>query len=81
MKVQKAPRQKTISATEFKATCLRLLEHLDPEGIVVTKRGRPIAQVTPVREMDNRPLIGLMRGKIRVKGKLFTTGMRWDAQS
>ena len=72
---------KTISASEFKATCLRLLEHLEPDGLVVTKRGRPVARVTPVPERDNQALIGSMRGKIHVKGELWTTGAKWNAKS
>ena len=31
---------KTIDAAEFKEQCLALLDQLDPEGLVVTKRGR-----------------------------------------
>jgi prevent-host-death family protein len=41
---------KTISASEFKAKSLSLLDEVAETGetIVVTKRGRPVAQVTPV---------------------------------
>ena len=34
---------KTIDATKFKEQCLSLLDNLDNEGIVVTKRGQPVA--------------------------------------
>ena len=74
-------RQKVISASEFKAKCLRILEDLDPGGVVITKRGRPIAKVTPVSSVDNEKLIGSMKREIKVKGDLLSTGIKWNAQS
>ena|SRR3989442_3804062 len=74
-------KEKYISASEFKAKCLRILEDLDPQGIVITKRGQPIARVIPVVSDDNQSLLGSLRGKIEVKGELFSTGVRWDAES
>jgi len=38
-----------ISITEFRRRCLSLLGALPEEGIVITKRGRPVARVSPVR--------------------------------
>ncbi len=70
-----------ISATEFKAKCLSLLEQLDPEGIIVTKRGHAIARVLPINVSSNEKLIGSMKGKIRVKGELLSTGIHWNAES
>ena len=72
---------RTITATEFKAKCLRLLENLDSRGLIVTKRGRPVARVLPVSLPANADVVGSMRDKIRVKGDLFSTGIDWDAQS
>jgi antitoxin (DNA-binding transcriptional repressor) of toxin-antitoxin stability system len=34
--------------TEFRRQCLSLLEHLPPEGLLITKHGKPVAKVTPV---------------------------------
>jgi prevent-host-death family protein len=73
--------ERTITVTEFKAKCLKLLDNLDSQGLIVTKRGRPVARVLPVTLPVNVDVIGSMRDKIRVKGDLFTTGVRWDAQS
>ena len=67
-----------IGAAKFKEQCLALLDQLDPEGLVVTKRGKPVARVLPY-EMEDGDLIGSLRDKIRVKGDLFSTGLRWDA--
>jgi prevent-host-death family protein len=74
-------KEKTVTATEFKAKCLNILERLEPGGIVVTKRGRAVAKVLPMNVRDNERLIGSMKGKIRVHGDLLTTGIEWDAES
>lgn len=72
---------KTITATEFKAKCLDILDHLEPEGLVVTKRGRPVARVFPERAVENEKFIGCMKDGIEITGDIYETGMVWDAQS
>jgi len=74
-------REKTLSATEFKAKCLHILDHLGPGGLIITKHGRPVARVTPVSHVDNSKLFGNMKGKIRILGDIFSTGEKWDAES
>ena len=71
---------KLINAAKFKEQCLSLLDNLDNEGIVVTKRGKPVAKVIPITS-DCAGLIGSMTGKIRVKGDILSTGLKWDAES
>jgi prevent-host-death family protein len=46
---------RTISASEFKAKCLALLDEVAEtrEAIVVTKRGRPVARIEPPDEPIN----------------------------
>ena len=73
--------EKTISATEFKARCLKILDELGPQGIVVTKRGQPVARVTPLHSFNNSKLIGSMKRKVIVRGDIFSTGVKWDAES
>jgi prevent-host-death family protein len=43
---------RTISASQFKAQCLAMLDEVAATGeeIVVTKRGRAVARVSPVAE-------------------------------
>lgn len=69
---------KTIGAAKFKEQCLSLIDRLAPEGLVITKRGRPVARVLPYWQ-DYASLIGSLRDKIRVRGDIMTTGIRWDA--
>jgi len=74
-------KEKTLTATEFKAKCLKILEDLDARGVVVTKRGRPIARVTPVSDASSAKFYGALKGKILIKGDIFSTGIKWHAQS
>jgi prevent-host-death family protein len=69
-----------ISASKFKEQCLSLLDHLDPDGIVVTKHGKPIARLIPA-ESGCAALIGSMKGKVKVTGDVFSTGLKWNAES
>lgn len=71
---------KTIKISEFKERCLALLEKLGPEGLVITKHGKPLAKVVPFGR-SSEELIGSLRGKLKVKGDIMTTGVKWDAES
>ncbi len=68
---------KTIGAAKFKEQCLALLDELDPEGLVVTKHGKPVARVVPY-DREYAGLIGALKDEIEVCGDIFTTGVRWD---
>ncbi len=70
----------TISATEFKAKCLQIFDHLGAEGIIVEKRGKPIAKVTPIKS-NNTEWIGSMKGEIEILGDIMSTGVHWNAES
>ncbi len=69
---------KQIGAARFKAECLKLLDELTPEGMVITKRGKPVARVVPYPESP-AGLIGSMEGQIEIRGGILTTGLRWGA--
>jgi prevent-host-death family protein len=68
-----------INASKFKEQCLSLLDDLSAEGIVITKRGKPVAKVIPIGS-GCAALSGSMKGKLNTKGNLLSTGMRWDAE-
>jgi len=68
---------RNIPAGEFKAKCLALMDeiHASGEGIIVTKRGRPVARVLPswVPDGDTSSLnsvFGFMRGVGVVQGDI-----------
>ncbi len=67
-------------AAKFKEQCLALLGQLDADGLIVTKRGKPVARVLPYNTQD-ADLIGSLRHKVKVRGDVFTTGLRWDASA
>ena len=69
-----------INATTFKQQCLSLLDNLDAEGLVITKRGKAVAKVIPIGS-GCAGLIGSMKGKLKIKGKILSTGIRWDADT
>ena len=71
---------KEIGAAKFKEQCLALLDQLDADGLIVTKRGKPVARVVPY-DSQEADLIGSLRHKIEVRGDLSTTGLRWDANA
>ncbi len=71
---------KEIGAAKFKEQCLALLDNLDADGLIVTKRGKPVARVIPY-EANDGDLIGSLRGKLKIKGDISTTGLRWNADA
>ena len=71
-----------VSATEFKAKCLALLDRVDQEGgtITVTKRGRPIATVGPAKRRPFKSSEGILAVKIKIASDLanLDTSDLWD---
>jgi prevent-host-death family protein len=70
----------SISASKFKEQCLSLLDRVDGQGIVITKHGKPVAKLVRI-ESSSANMIGALKGKLKIKGDVFSTGQRWDAQS
>ena len=71
---------KAIGAAKFKEQCLALLDKLTPDGLVITKHGKPVARVIPYPR-SSADLIGSLRDKIEIEGDIFTTGIEWDADA
>jgi prevent-host-death family protein len=71
---------RTIAAAKFKEQCLALLDEVDADGIVITKRGRPVAKLVPI-ELESESLIGSLAGKLEIHGDLLSTDLDWDAES
>ena len=71
---------KEIGAAKFKEQCLSLLDHLDADGLIVTKHGKPVARVIPF-DAQGAELIGSLRHKIRIKGDVLSTGLDWEANA
>jgi prevent-host-death family protein len=71
--------RRTISAAEFKAHCLALLDEVSAtkETVVVTKRGKPVAKVVAIEDHAHpRPL----HGSVRYRGDIVAPlGEPWDS--
>jgi prevent-host-death family protein len=73
---------RTIAAGEFKAKCLKLLDQVAETGqpLVITKFGKPVAQLVPVEEAKNFDLFGAMRGSVIWEGDIISPlDVEWDA--
>ncbi|MCC6210695.1 MAG: type II toxin-antitoxin system Phd/YefM family antitoxin [Burkholderiales bacterium] len=65
---------KTLQASQFKAQCLALLDEVARTGepVLVTKHGRPLAELRPHRKPRAKSLFGLHKDKIKIKGDIIS---------
>lgn len=73
--------RRVLSAAEFKARCLELMDEVAATGelIVVTKRGKPVAQLGPVVAKPTT-LFGYMQGQVEIVGDVIAPiDVGWDA--
>jgi prevent-host-death family protein len=70
---------KTISVSEFKATCLSVIERVRQSGqpVLITKHGQPVAELVPPRpaERERRAFLGRMRGQFKIVGDVMAPVM------
>lgn len=74
---------KRISAAQFKAQCLRLMDQVEAQRgeVVITKRGKPVAKLVPIEEAP-RSVFGCMAGTVEILGDLIeptTDPNDWEA--
>jgi prevent-host-death family protein len=62
-----------IAVSKFKATCLAVLEGVRRTGkpVLVTRFGKPLAQVVPPASPGRRRKLGTQRGKVRIVGDII----------
>lgn len=71
---------RTLNVSDFREQCLQLLESLPADGILITKRGRPVARITRVPS-SCVDLIGSVKNlSTDPEDDLFSTELEWDAQ-
>jgi prevent-host-death family protein len=71
----------TVTASEFKAKCLRLLDEVEEgETLVITKRGRKVAKVSPISP-PKRSLRGSWKGLVKITGDIvqFDISQDWES--
>jgi prevent-host-death family protein len=71
---RRAAMPQTIPAGEFKAKCLKLLDKVaeDRQPLVITKRGKPVAQIVPMPEKEWVDPFGAMRGSVLWMGDIIS---------
>jgi prevent-host-death family protein len=76
-----AAMSRTIKASEFKAKCLALLDQVERTGetLVITKKGKPVAQVTPHKPATRSPF-GVWKGRVEILGGIISPiDVEWEA--
>lgn len=71
-----------ISASDFKAHCLALMERVarTHEEILITKRGKPVAKLVSVPEHAPSDVFGCLAGSVTYAGDLISpVGQAWEA--
>jgi prevent-host-death family protein len=76
---------KTVGAADLKQRCLQILDELPREGLVITKRGKPVARLLPVPR-STLDLFGLLKGKLHIHGDIVDTsdlsaGFTWTGDA
>jgi prevent-host-death family protein len=78
--VEDTMKNRAVPAGEFKNSCLKLMEEVSKHGIpiTVTKRGKPLVRVVPVRAPEaRRTLLGTV---VHEDDDVFSTGESWEAE-
>ena len=70
-----------LKASEFKAKCLSILDHIDQTGDTVTilKRGRPVARLVPAAPASSRYPQEDLVGTVEVVGDIISPVVRATA--
>jgi prevent-host-death family protein len=72
---------KTMKASECKAKFLGVLDEVAAthERVIVTKNGKPVAEIVPFVE-KSKSIIGALKGSVTIMGDLDEpTGEDWEA--
>ncbi len=75
---------KTMAAGKFKAQCLSVIDdvHDLKEEVIITKHGKPMAKLVPVRK-KKESIFGALRGQVEILGDLvepITSPEEWDEE-
>jgi len=73
---------KTMAVSEFKAHALEVLGKVaeTKEPVLITKRGKPLAEVVPFRGSDETPILGRLAHTLVFEGDIVSPiDETWDA--
>ncbi len=76
---------RSLSASEFKAKCLSILDEVAATGepVLISKRGRPVAQLFPAASLEEGYPQHALRGTVRIVGNIVeptTSSEDWEAE-
>jgi prevent-host-death family protein len=75
-------KSRVVSATEFRAKCLALLDEIEQRGgsITITRRGLPVAVLAPAKKKAWKSPANSLAGKARIVGDIvnFDTSDLWE---
>jgi prevent-host-death family protein len=73
-------KERVLSATEFKTKCLAYLDEVERVGeqITITKRGRPVAVLRPVKRRIWKSPANSWAGRGKIVGDIINTPWEWD---
>jgi len=65
---------KIIPAARFKAGCLKIMDEVKArrEPVLITKKGKPVAQLIPVEE-PARDVFGCLAGELEIAGDILSS--------
>jgi prevent-host-death family protein len=71
-----------ISVTQFKATCLGVIDKVQKEKsrITITRHGKPAAELIPISASSPGKLFGRSKDSTRILGDLLSTEEKWNAE-
>lgn len=75
---------RSFPASKAKTHLLELLKDVDTrrESILITRRGRPVAQLVPIDQEQPRSIFGYMKGTIKITGDIVGPEPDiWEAMS
>ena len=74
----------TMNATDFKAKCLAVLDRVQETGerVIILKRGRPVAELSPATNLDGRYPQDSLKRTVIIKGDIVSSAVPetdWEA--
>jgi prevent-host-death family protein len=75
---------RTMAAGKFKATCLAVMDEVQTkrEPVILTKNGKPVAQLVPMPLEEPDPIFGFYKGKLEIVGDIMSPAFdadEWDS--
>jgi prevent-host-death family protein len=70
-----------ITVTQFKATCLGVIDKVQKEKsrVTITRRGKPAAELIPISASTPGQLLGRSKESTVILGDILSTEEHWDA--